>query len=72
MLRARAGLRRALQRHLEAEGYLQVDTPALTAADCEGAGDVFSVTVGSQRPVLALVLFQLVGLLLRWALRDGK
>ncbi|XP_043204728.1 probable asparagine--tRNA ligase, mitochondrial [Amphibalanus amphitrite] len=49
VLRARAAVTRAVHAHMERQGYLQVDTPVLTANDCEGAGHVFTVTTSPGR-----------------------
>ncbi|KAL5112214.1 putative asparagine--tRNA ligase mitochondrial [Taenia crassiceps] len=43
MLRLRAACKSIVHRALQARGYLEVDTPILTTADCEGAGETFLV-----------------------------
>lgn len=49
LLRARAGLVRLLQRHLDERlGFVHVHTPVLTRCDSEGAGQVFSVSTESE------------------------
>ncbi|XP_037086867.1 probable asparagine--tRNA ligase, mitochondrial isoform X2 [Pollicipes pollicipes] len=48
LLRTRAAVTRALHEHMERRGYVHVHTPAITANDCEGAGDVFTVVAPKQ------------------------
>ncbi|GAB0086938.1 Asparagine--tRNA ligase [Sergentomyia squamirostris] len=43
MLRVRDAAQRAFVDFLTLKGFLQINTPILTASDCEGAGEVFRV-----------------------------
>ncbi|KAM7539983.1 hypothetical protein Aperf_G00000039230 [Anoplocephala perfoliata] len=43
MLRLRAACKSTVHRAMQAREYLEVDTPILTTADCEGAGETFLV-----------------------------
>ncbi|CDS41269.1 asparaginyl tRNA synthetase [Echinococcus multilocularis] len=47
MLRLRAACKSIVRRVLQTRGYLEVDTPILTTADCEGAGETFLVKSAS-------------------------
>jgi asparaginyl-tRNA synthetase len=44
VLRVRSSLAQATYRFFQAEGFLQVHTPIITTSDCEGAGEMFTVT----------------------------
>lgn len=44
MLRIRSELSFAIHRYFRDRGFFQVHTPVITASDCEGAGQMFSVT----------------------------
>ena len=41
--RVRHAISRAIHRYFDANGFLWVHTPIITASDCEGAGDLFRV-----------------------------
>jgi len=43
LLRVRNGLSQSIHRHLQGEGFIQIQTPILTDNDCEGAGETFVV-----------------------------
>ena len=42
--RVRNGIAQAIHQFLNDDGYIWVNTPILTACDCEGAGELFTVT----------------------------
>ncbi|OQX06838.1 MAG: asparagine--tRNA ligase [Desulfobulbaceae bacterium A2] len=42
--RVRAELQLEIHRHLAGQGFIQVHTPIITTSDCEGAGEMFTVT----------------------------
>jgi asparaginyl-tRNA synthetase len=42
--RVRNTLTQAIHRYLDGEGFLWVNTPIITASDCEGAGELFRVS----------------------------
>jgi asparaginyl-tRNA synthetase len=44
MLRVRSSLAMAVHRFFQEEGFFQVHTPVITTSDCEGAGEMFTVT----------------------------
>jgi len=44
VLRVRSSLSLAVHRFFAAEGFYQVHTPIITTSDCEGAGEMFTVT----------------------------
>ncbi|HSH12764.1 MAG TPA: asparagine--tRNA ligase [Desulfurivibrionaceae bacterium] len=44
MLRVRSSLSQAVHQFFQAEGFFQVHTPVITTSDCEGAGEMFTVT----------------------------
>lgn len=44
MLRVRSSLAQAVHRFFQEEGFFQVHTPVITTSDCEGAGEMFTVT----------------------------
>ena len=44
MLRVRNQLAQAVHHFFQAEGFIQVHTPVITTSDCEGAGEMFTVT----------------------------
>ncbi len=44
VLRVRSSLALAVHRFFQAEGFIQVHTPIITTSDCEGAGEMFTVT----------------------------
>jgi asparaginyl-tRNA synthetase len=44
LLRVRSSLTQAVHRFFEAENFFQVHTPIITTSDCEGAGEMFTVT----------------------------
>jgi asparaginyl-tRNA synthetase len=48
VLRVRDTCARAVQAHLQSQGYLWVHTPILTSNDCEGAGELFQVMPASE------------------------
>jgi asparaginyl-tRNA synthetase len=48
VMRVRDSTAHALQSHLRAHDFFQVHTPVLTAADAEGAGEVFQVCVDGE------------------------
>jgi len=50
ILRIRAALAQHLHTWLTERDFLQVDTPILTGNDCEGGGDVFTVSAPSPSP----------------------
>ena len=43
LLRVRNGVSQSIHRHLQDEGFIQIQTPILTDNDCEGAGETFVV-----------------------------
>ena len=47
MLRVRSSLAVAVHQFFQAEGFFQVHTPVITTSDCEGAGEMFTVTTMS-------------------------
>ena len=47
--RIRSALHFALHRFLHDQGFLQVHTPIITTSDCEGAGEMFTVTALSDQ-----------------------
>ncbi|MCI5135016.1 MAG: asparagine--tRNA ligase, partial [Candidatus Electrothrix sp. AW2] len=47
--RLRSTLHFALHRFLHDQGFLQVHTPIITTSDCEGAGEMFTVTALSDQ-----------------------
>jgi asparaginyl-tRNA synthetase len=44
MLRVRSSLAQGVHQFFQAEGFFQVHTPVITTSDCEGAGEMFTVT----------------------------
>ncbi|XP_063852791.1 LOW QUALITY PROTEIN: asparaginyl-tRNA synthetase-like [Scylla paramamosain] len=52
MLRVRSQAKLSIQQYFDRHGFTCIDTPVLTANDCEGGGEVFSIqaTPGSQNP----------------------
>ena len=44
MMRVRNQLAYATHEFFQSRGFLYVHTPIITAADCEGAGEMFTVT----------------------------
>lgn len=44
MLRVRSVLAAAIHRYFQERNYTYINTPLITASDCEGAGEVFQVT----------------------------
>ncbi len=42
--RVRSGLSFAIHRFFQEQGFVQVHTPVITTSDCEGAGEMFTVT----------------------------
>jgi len=44
MLRIRSSLSLAVHRFFQAEGFFLIHTPVITTSDCEGAGEMFTVT----------------------------
>jgi asparaginyl-tRNA synthetase len=44
VMRLRHGVGRALTRHLDEEGFVQIHCPVLVSGDCEGAGEMFRVS----------------------------
>lgn len=44
MLRVRSVTANALHTYFQSNGYTYINTPLITASDCEGAGEVFKVT----------------------------
>ncbi len=44
LLRIRSSLAQAVHRFFQQEGFFQVHTPIITTSDCEGAGEMFTVT----------------------------
>ncbi len=42
--RVRSALQLEIHRHLAGQGFVQVHTPIITTSDCEGAGEMFTVT----------------------------
>lgn len=49
LLRVRHTVQQAVSKYLHQNGYIQIHTPILTSNDCEGAGEVFSVTVDNEQ-----------------------
>lgn len=45
LLRIRNTATMAIHQFLQERGFVQVHTPVITSCDCEGAGDLFRVTV---------------------------
>ena len=43
--RVRNTLSSAIHQFLQAQGFIQVHTPLITTSDCEGAGEMFTVTM---------------------------
>jgi asparaginyl-tRNA synthetase len=48
MFRIRSSLAQAVHAFFQARGFHWIHTPILTASDCEGAGEMFRVTLGRQ------------------------
>ena len=46
--RVRNGIAQAVHRYFDEHGYLWVNTPIITASDCEGAGELFRVSTLDQ------------------------
>ncbi len=50
MLRVRSAASRAIINHFHQEGFIQVHTPIITGADCEGAGEMFRIVTEPLSP----------------------
>lgn len=50
MLRFRSEAIAALTRFFAARNFVQIHPPVITSSDCEGAGEVFTVSAGSKTP----------------------
>uniref|UniRef100_A0A8C1IVI5 Asparaginyl-tRNA synthetase 2, mitochondrial n=1 Tax=Cyprinus carpio TaxID=7962 RepID=A0A8C1IVI5_CYPCA len=50
LLRIRSEATAAIQSFFRDNGYVQIHTPVITSNDCEGAGELFQVEVGSNDP----------------------
>ena len=48
--RVRNGIAQAVHRYFDEHGFVWVNTPIITASDCEGAGELFRVTTGDAPP----------------------
>ena len=44
VLRVRSVLAQAIHKYYQDRGYVYINTPLITASDCEGAGEMFQVT----------------------------
>lgn len=50
LIRFRSEIISSLTRFFEGRQFVQTHTPVLTAADCEGAGEVFNVSTAGEKP----------------------
>ena len=50
MARVRSAMVGIIHEFFQSRGFLHVHTPVITASDCEGAGEMFRVTAGSDDP----------------------
>ena len=48
--RVRNGIAQAVHRYFDEHGFVWVNTPIITASDCEGAGELFRVTTADAEP----------------------
>ena len=48
--RVRNGIAQAVHRYFDERGFVWVNTPIITASDCEGAGELFRVTTADTPP----------------------
>ena len=57
MMRVRNQLAYATHEFFQSRGFLYVHTPIITAADCEGAGEMFTVTTLLDEEVTNILFF---------------
>ncbi|MBR1764256.1 MAG: asparagine--tRNA ligase [Ruminococcus sp.] len=50
VLRVRSVLAQAIHKYYQDRGYVYINTPLITASDCEGAGEMFQVTTVGYAP----------------------